>query len=147
MSRELSYLPMQDDKPAPLGMAPLVDIVLLLICFYLLVTQSFQSQSELAIDLPQMVTPRLQEISPAELTLNLTADGAIDLNGMVVTLENLSASLATEQARALASRQSLNVVVRADRQQDFARLDELLSVCRESGLASVSIRSMQGGGF
>lgn len=144
MSQVLTFTPAKEEKPPPLGMAPLVDIVLLLICFYLFVMQSIQSQTEQTIDLPHLLSDRTQERLPAELTINLGADGGITLNGVAVDDDKLPTLLSAEHARALDNDQRLQVVLRADRRQSFARLDTVLAACREVGLPVVSIRSVQG---
>ncbi|MEM7627733.1 MAG: biopolymer transporter ExbD [Planctomycetota bacterium] len=140
----LRYTSAKEEAPPPLGMAPLVDIVLLLICFYLFVMQSIQSQAEETIDLPQIRSEATQELMPAELTINLDAAGVIKLNGVAVDDETLPTLLSAEQAKALDTGQRLQVVVRADRRQSFERLDAVMSACREVGFASVSVRSVQG---
>ena len=144
MTTALRYTLAKEETPPPLGMASLVDIVLLLICFYLFVMQSIQSQAEQTIDLPQLASDRTRDMIPAELTLNLGAGGGIMLNGARVSDDRLPALLSAQNVRALEQNMRLQVVVRADRRQRFERLDAVLAACREAGLSAVSVRSVQG---
>lgn len=145
MNTALSFA-VKDEEPPHLGMAPLVDIVLLLICFYLFVMQSIQSQAEETIDLPQLSSERTYDLMPAELTINLGGDGRLSLNGAEVDDADLADLLSSEHAEALGSDRRLVVVIRADRRQPFERLDTVLAACREAGLSAASIRSVRGVG-
>ena len=127
-----------------IGMAPLVDIVLLLICFYLLVMQSMQSRTDDQIDLPQMANNETSEVVPAELVVNIDETGKINLNGVPVELASLSDTLIAERSRATASGARLNVVIRADGRQSFGLLDAALAACRDAGLPGATIRATEG---
>lgn len=127
-----------------IGMAPLVDIVLLLICFYLLVMQSMQSRTDDQINLPKMANNETTEVAPAELVVNIDAAGKINLNGEPIDLTALSDTLIAERGRATASGAQLNVVIRADGQQSFGLLDAALAACRDAGLPGATIRATEG---
>ena len=141
MTPPLRFNPAADEKPPALGMAPLVDIVLLLICFYLFVMRSIQSHAEPEITLPRLMTDRAVDTVPAAVVINLDADGVLKVNGEVMTLDDLTLRLEADRALAQETQTRLEVVVRADRTQTYAHLDEVLSACRAAGLGSVSIRS------
>ncbi len=143
MTDTLRFQPDDAESPPHLGMAPLVDIVLLLICFYLFVMQSIQSRAEATIDLPAVYHAPAVAAEPAELVLNLDADGTITLNGQTLTLGALPSALTTELARAADQEQQLALVVRADRSQTYGRLDAVLETCREAGLGAVTLRTTQ----
>jgi biopolymer transport protein ExbD len=127
-----------------IGMAPLVDIVLLLICFYLLVMQSMQSRTDDQIDLPKMANNQTSEVAPAELVVNIDATGEINLNGERIELAGLGEYLLTERSRAQANGAQLNVVIRADGRQSYGMLDAALSACRDAGLPGATIRATEG---
>lgn len=136
----------ETQRRTALQMAPLIDIVFLLICFYLLVSQLIQHQRDPSVQLPAMVSPVAQVEAPAEIVINLRADGKITIDGRPVPLETLVAVIAGELKRHEAAGTALRVVVRADKRQRFARLDEVLAACREAGLPQVIWRSKKGGG-
>lgn len=145
MSASLSFDQQVDDSDSPrIGMAPLVDIVLLLICFYLLVMQSMQARADDKIELPQMVNNQTTKIMPAELVVNINVDGEISLNGRVVMPGDLRDALAGERLRAAEGGQGINVVVRADGRQRYGMLQAALSACRDAGLGVVTIRATEG---
>lgn len=145
MSEPLSFSHNSADESAPhIGMAPLVDIVLLLICFYLLVMQSMQARTDDRIELPKMMNNMTTEVAPSELVVNITSEGALDLNGEPVEPGDLQSLLQREKLRASAAGQGLNVVVRADGRQRYGMLDRALAACRDAGLGVVTVRAAEG---
>jgi len=133
-----------DDARPHIGMAPLVDIVLLLICFYLLVMQSMQSRTDDQIELPKMANHETAEVAPAELVVNIDAQGVFNLNGEAIEPTSLGGYLQSERERAQISGAQLNVVIRADGRQHYGLLDAALNACREAGLPGATIRTTEG---
>lgn len=145
MSEPLSFNHAPADESAPhIGMAPLVDIVLLLICFYLLVMQSMQARTDDRIELPRMANNMTTELTPSELVVNITAEGALSLNGQPVEPGDLQALLQHERQRAAEAGEALNVVVRADGRQRYGMLDMALAACRDAGMGVVTVRAAEG---
>ena len=141
MTTPLRFHAEQDEAPPRLAMAPLVDIVLLLICFYLFVMRSIQSHADPTVALPRMLTDRAVATVPAEVVINLDGVGKLTVNGEAVDLARLDLRLEADRAAALTGGQRLDVVVRADRSLPYAALDEVLAACRAAGIGAVSIRS------
>ena len=135
-----------DQNLGTLQVAPMVDIVFLLICFFMLAAQLVQGQKDPAVALPRMASPMLDAETPAEVTLNLRADGQVTVDAQVVALRAIPGLLADEMARARDARRPLRVVVRADRRQRFAAMDELLEACRQAGVSQVGLRAVEEGG-
>jgi len=126
-----------------LQVAPMVDIVFLLICFFMLASQLVQGQKDPEVLLPEMKNPLSAAEAPAEVTVNLRADGAVTVDGRALATESLTALLAGEADRARRAARPLRVVVRADRRQRFAALDDVLGACRKAGLSQVVFRAQQ----
>lgn len=137
----MSFAPAAHGKPPKLAMAPLVDIVLLLICFYMLVANTIQQQEDPDVQLPRVASEQALEERPAELIINVHADRRIVANGRALPLDALRAWLAEQQARAAADDRQVLVVVRADKRQRYGLLDDVLKTCREAGLSQVMLRA------
>ncbi len=145
MSDQLNFNSNDANEDDPhIGMAPLVDIVLLLICFYLLVMQSMQSRVDDRIELPSMANNQTSEVAPAELVVNIDTSGEINLNGERVELGGLGDYLLAERGRAEITGAQLNVVIRADGRQSYGLLDAALNACRDAGLPGATIRATEG---
>lgn len=131
-----------NDTPG-LAFAPLVDIVLLLICFYLFVSKSIEDYEDATIDLPTIAHVQSLQEQPAEIVINLRADGDVHVNDQPITIELLGQHLQAQRNRLTRIGQPLIVVVRADRRQRFEVLDRVLSICRDVGVRHVSIRAVE----
>ena len=136
----LSFEPPARASAGGIGVAPLVDIVFLLICFYLFVTQSIQANEDPSIRLPVVTYPALADEQPAELVVNVAADGSISLNNRPVPIEELRALLIGQQRHSTEQGRPLTVAVRIDRRQKYRRLDEVLTACRGAGRDGMLLR-------
>ncbi|MBM4018000.1 MAG: biopolymer transporter ExbD [Planctomycetes bacterium] len=143
MKQVLKFDAAAEHEPVLLAVAPMVDIVMLLICFFMLASQLVITQKDPAVLLPGMKSPLGRPEAPAEVTVNLRPDGAVTVDNRRVPPEALPGLLAAEKERAGRENRPLRVVVRADRRQRFAALDNLLSACRRAGLGQVIFRAQQ----
>jgi biopolymer transport protein ExbD len=130
---------------AKLQLAPVIDLVLFLIWFYLLVGQLVVNQKDAEVQLPSMTRAVAGKELPAEIVINLRQDGLITVAGQEVRGASLVELLQRELAKAKQEGQELRVVVRADRRQRFGLLDEVLRTCRSAGVEQVAFRAAEGG--
>tara|TARA_B100000683_G_scaffold262526_1_gene289711 strand:- start:437 stop:910 length:474 start_codon:yes stop_codon:yes gene_type:complete len=137
----IRFNPTLPGKPATPGVAPLVDIVFLLICFYLFVTQSLQSLDERSVDLPVIEQSQSQELLPAEIVINLTVEGDVIVAHEPMSINQLAMHLRQAQRQSLDQGRDLRVVIRADKNQTFDKLDTLMDVSRRAGLDMVILRA------
>lgn len=137
----IRFHPQVPGRPATPGVAPLVDIVFLLICFYLFVTQSFQSLDDRSVQLPVIEQSQSQELLPAEIVVNLLADGSVVVAHEPMSINELALHLREARRQSLDHGQDLRVVIRADRTQTFDKLDTLMDISRRAGLDMVILRA------
>jgi len=137
----LHFVPAEPAASPRIQVAPLVDIVFLLVCFFMLTSQLIQRHKDPAVELPVMTSPDAAHEVPAEVTVNLRPDGALSVGGRRIAVDDLDGILAAHLARAQRRGEALRVVVRADRRQRFARLDEVLDVCRRVRLPQIVFRA------
>lgn len=142
--RSISFAPKegQNDQVAQFPMAPLIDIVFLLICFYLLVAQFVSSQDDASVQLPIIAASQGQPEMPAEIVVNVKSDGELIVEGRSLSLVELRSLLTDRKLKAGAN--TLRVVIRTDRRGLFGRLDEVLQTCRQSGLKQIIFRAISG---
>ena len=137
----LNFIPPDVPRGHGLPVAPLVDIVFLLICFFTFTSQLIQTQKDPAVELPVMVSPDAQREVPAEVTVNLRPDGTVTVGGRRLVPEALGPVLAAHVRQARAAGLAARVVVRADQRRPFAELDTVLGACRAAGLGPVIFRA------
>lgn len=115
-------------------MTPLIDVVFLLLTFFILSLVLMVRAEVIGIDLPD-VPGSVTASNPDIITIALEADGTIRVNGEVASQEDLPDLLAATRAHL----PDATVIVAADessRSGDFIRLQQLLT---EAGFSSVSI--------
>ncbi len=140
---KVSFVLPEERSEATFYVAPLIDIVFLLICFYLLVAQLISEQKDPSVELASMANPEIRSEGPAELVINLRRDGAVTVSGRTVSLPALRALLSDQSDAAHRTGRTLRVVVRADRRQKYAKLDEVLETVRRSGIKQIVFRTVR----
>jgi len=124
------------DAPAEsdpgIGVAPLLDIVFLLLVFFMVTTSFTVAELPLELADAESATPNPD---PREvLTVEISGEGVVHLDGAQIEADVLAAAFASE-ARAGGSR----VVVRADESTPHGRVVSVLDLARREGLRDVSI--------
>ena len=138
----IRFEPAEDERAPRVSFIPLIDIVLQIICFYLFISAGVQLYQDSSVQLPEMRSDQLSGESPAEFTINIDADGAMNLNGVPIDSATLPAALEAAKVKAVDANQRLMVAIRADKRQQYGRLDAVLQACRAAQVPAVSIRAV-----
>ena len=124
-----------DPGPGRLLIAPVIDLVLIILCVVVVTFSARRLERELTIELPVSDEAAPVRRSVAELVVNIDADGQIRLNGQEVDLTLLRRRF-QRATGAFAGTDA--VLLRADGATPHRRIIEILSACRAAGLRSVS---------
>ncbi len=136
-----------DSPGAKINVTPLIDVVMVLIVFYLIVGK-LATERQARLDLPASAVGA-GESARAALVINVMAPAAagaaadIVVDGRSLTIEQLAALLQARFPDAAASQPVIHV--RADRTLDFAAVRPLLEACRGAGLTSVKLVASRSG--
>ncbi len=120
----------------PIDIAPLVDVVFLLLIFFVL-TSSFVINSGIRVDIPKAVTSEL--ISPQQEEIVITGEDVIFYRGKSLTLKELEAVL----KRKVEENPSLEVMIKADKLSSLGRTVAVWDICRQLGIKKVNISARQ----
>lgn len=113
---------------------PMLDIVFLLL-FFFVTTQIFsQWETELEVKLPTAETGRIPGRLPGEVIINIKADGAMVVNGQALDQAGLEALL----ARVVELFPGHPVLIRADRRTAYEHVIRVLDLCRRTDIWNVS---------
>jgi biopolymer transport protein ExbD len=122
-------------KPVSMNMTPMIDVVFLLIIFFLVSSHLVQQETQLELDLPLAVTgAEAEEEGGKRVTINLKADGTVLLGASEATLEELDGRLAFERER---TSEPLEVRIRADDGIPFGEVKPVLVACAKAGIWDV----------
>lgn len=124
-----------EDEEASLGLAPLIDVVLLLLIFFL-VTSSFATP-RVPLELPPAQTGEAP--GPAGLTVTLSEDGGLRIDDRQASLSEL------EQALDAVAGPEAELLLRADRQVPHGRVVEVLDLARRHAVEQIGIAVSPGG--
>jgi biopolymer transport protein ExbD len=120
-------------------MTAMMDVVFLLLCFF--VTSSVFSQWEYEVDLtlPSAKSGLSATRLPGEIILNVAQDGRVTVNGRVLQGETLNRLLA--QVAGYLPDQP--VTVRADASTSYADFMKVVDACRLAGISNISLATTE----
>ena len=122
-------------KAPALALTSMLDVIFLLLCFFVTVSVFSQWESEISIKLPNAKTAEAPERLPGEIIVNLAKDGAISVNSVGLSLEELGASL----AKVAKFYPGQPVMIRADKEVRYETLVKLIDTCRASDIWNFSL--------
>ena len=120
------------ESQVSINMAPLVDVVFLLVIFFA-VSTTFLETSGLKLELPS--SNATAERQPSELTVLLAADGTLSFDGEIVELAQLGGLLRP----ALDESERKLVVLRADREARHGEVVAVMDAIRDAGADSMTV--------
>ena len=129
-------------KAPALALTSMLDVIFLLLCFFVTVSVFSQWESEISIKLPNAKTAEAPERLPGEIIVNLAKAGAISVNSVRLSLEELGARL----AKVAKFYPGQPVIIRADKEVRYETLVKLIDTCRASDIWNFSLATEGGEG-
>ena len=115
-------------------LAPLVDVLLLLLIFFLLTWNAAKNENELDVKVPKASAAQERVAPIGDVVVNVKNDGTV-----VVNRRSLSGAELTELLKGLVQ---LNpeqaVVIRGDEAGAYKNVVGVLNICTESGITNVA---------
>ncbi len=123
-------------KPPNAGfqLAPMIDIMFLLLCFFIAAQIYAQWESEIDIKLPTAATGEIPDRLPAEIIINVRQDGVTVVNQRQLKQEGLSDLL----TRIVAIYPGQPVLIRADKRTAYEHVIGILDLCRQVDIWNIS---------
>ena len=128
-------LKMEPLEEPQLNLTPMIDIVLLLVIFFMVGTQFTDQESQLDIELPKVAEAQPLTGGPDELTVEVRRDGTALFEGEPVEDAELSARLTAARERF----QGQAVVFRGDRTIDYQRVMSVVSIAERAGIENIQL--------
>ncbi len=121
-----------DEPMAEMNMIPLIDIALTLLII-LMVTTAFIKHPGVALKLPETATREGTPETNKDLTINVTADGKMYLDGKEQTTDQVQSHL----RGIAATNKEARILVKGDRNVQYAKVMEVMDMVRQAGLTRV----------
>ena len=126
-------------KAPALALTSMLDVIFLLLCFFVTASVFSQWESEISISLPSASSSETPSRLPGEVILNVARDGSVTVNAKKLTLSDLG-----ERLRKVADfYPGQPVVIRADRETSYDSLVKVLDTCRVAGVRNFSLATVE----
>ena len=118
-----------------LNLTPMIDIVFLLIIFFMVGTRFTELERQYSVELPKAASVAPLTSKPDELVINVQRDGVITIGEKVRTLAELEADLSV--AKENYAEQA--VLIRGEGQGRYQLVVDVIAACNRVGIASVGL--------
>ena len=122
-------------KAPVLSLTSMLDVIFLLLCFFVTVSVFSQWESEISIQLPNAKTADEPDRLPGEIILNVSASGVVSVNGETLSLEVIESRL----KRLSEFYPGQAVIIRADKAVTYDSLVKVIDACRAGGIWNFSL--------
>ena len=122
-------------RAATVQMSSLMDVIFLLLCFFVTSSVFSQWETEISIALPTAKSSTVPGRMPGEIILNVAADGNVTVNGQKLSLAEVTERL-TRIAKLYPGQP---VVIRADKTTKYESLVSVIDACRTADVWNFSL--------
>lgn len=123
------------------GLTPLIDIVFLLLIFFLIATKFAEEERELPINLPEASEAKPLISKPRELFINIDEKGRYFVTGKQVEAKALAGILANAWQHNNASRRS--VIIRADKDCRWQAVVAAMNACNQAKIRDYRVTTKE----
>ena len=128
-------LKLQHDEMPALNLTSMIDILFLLIIFFMVATKFDEMEREIKVAVPEVAQAGNDTPPPKPLVVTVMANGRLDLDGKPVSEQELTARL----AKARTPLTEPTVVIHGDAKCAFQYVASALGACRQAGISELGI--------
>lgn len=126
-------------RKVELQLAPMVDVVFLLLMYFVVSWNFAKFESEVNISVPKTENSSASEQSPGELVIGVSPDGSVSVNNQSLSREQLYEKL----TRVASLFPGQAVILRGDGDAEFTYVMAVLDLCQKAGIWNVAFASDQ----
>jgi biopolymer transport protein ExbD len=125
------------ERTGPVGfnITPMIDVVFLLVIFFLVVSHFAQSEQVADVELPLAINPSEDSDTPRRLTVSVTGDGRYFVKGRGISAQEVEQLIRTDTGGRSAD---YEVRLRTDRQTRYADVEPILLSALRTGVTRLS---------
>ncbi len=120
----------EPESDVQIELAPIIDMVFLLLIFFLVATTFHQTEREMQIALPSAAAAGPISTALKEIVINVTSEGEIIVSGRKMEPDDLRAVITS----AVATNPDQKVTVRGDKNAYYSAIVRVLDICKGSGI-------------
>lgn len=124
----------QEPEPT-LNLTPMIDIVFLLIIFFMVGTKFTEMERQIELELPSTKLVGALTAPPRERVVNVYSDNTIMMDRKSFTVDQLMVEL----RRAHDEYNEMSVVIRGDADGRYENVTDVLAACRDAGFERLGI--------
>jgi biopolymer transport protein ExbD len=130
-----------NQEPIQLQLAPMIDVILFLLCFFLLTWNLARYEQDLEVKVPVAKNGKDPARLPGEVIINLRKDGSIELERATLSIDQLQQKLTAisevypEQV----------VIIRGDMHSQFDDLVKIMDACKGAKLTNIAFATNRPG--
>ena len=113
-----------------IDLTPIIDMVFMLLIFFLVATTFHQTEREMKIALPFAGSAEPLSTLLREFVVNIDETGGIIVSGRTLTADELRAMV----AEAVQNNADQKITVRGDRRTAYANVVAVLDICKSAGI-------------
>jgi biopolymer transport protein ExbD len=128
---------------AALRLTPLIDVVFLLLIFFLVATKFAEEERELEVQLPEASEAKPLTTKPGELFINIDAEGQYFVTNEALDLQQLYDVLITAWVNNPAQ---ASVIIRADKNCRWEPIVAAMNCCQKANIRDYRVDTRPAGG-
>lgn len=132
---------MGDEENYEIPMTSLIDVVFLLLIFFLVATNFIRHETDHNVVLPESEAGEKPQRPPSRLVVNIREDGTMVVNGKLTNEAELRQTV-RDFVQANPSRPA---VIRADARVPYRSVMRVFGICRAGGVANVDLPVLEPG--
>jgi biopolymer transport protein ExbD len=130
-----------NQDPIQLQLAPMIDVILFLLCFFLLTWNLARYEQDLEVKVPVAKNGKDPARLPGEVIINLRSDGTVELERTTLSLAQLQQKLSEIQT--VYPEQA--VVLRGAENVEYKWVVKVLDACRAAKLTNIAFATNRPG--
>lgn len=115
-------------------LAPMIDVVFLLLIFFIATMQFSQSERELNVSVPVAEEGADARQTVGEIIVNVREDGGVVVDNAEMSQDQLFAKL----TRIAAVHKNQAIRIRGDGKVEYQKIVEVIDVCQKAGIPNIS---------
>ena len=131
-------LQVQREEQPSVNLTPMIDIVFLLIIFFMVGTkfsELSEAERNISLNVPEVQNAKALTAAPKKRVINVFEDGKVTLDDVPLSLQELS----TELTEAKEQYKGLGVIVRGDAAAFYQHVADVLAACNNAEINDLGI--------